>query len=102
MARTRGAIVRRLDDLGRVVIPSEIRTELGIEHGTPMLIAVDDSNIVVTPVRFPTLRTEEQTVEFFTSALRRMGLKFDQTTLEATVRALAQERLGEAILAARS
>lgn len=34
-------IVRRIDDLGRVVIPKEIRRNLGIKEGDPLEIFVD-------------------------------------------------------------
>lgn len=37
------AIVRRMDDLGRVVIPKEMRTQLEMGPGTPMeIIGTDD------------------------------------------------------------
>lgn len=36
-------IVRRMDDLGRVVIPKEMRTQLEMGPGTPMeIIGTDD------------------------------------------------------------
>ena len=38
-------IVRRIDDLGRVVIPKEIRKTLRIKEGTPMEIYTDLSLI---------------------------------------------------------
>lgn len=34
-------IIRRVDDLGRVVIPREIRTQLGIHEGEPLEIYLD-------------------------------------------------------------
>lgn len=34
-------IVRRIDDLGRVVIPKEIRKTLRIKEGTPLEIFTD-------------------------------------------------------------
>lgn len=34
-------IVRRVDDMGRVVIPKEIRREMRIKEGTPMEIFTD-------------------------------------------------------------
>lgn len=34
-------IIRRVDDLGRVVIPKEIRRECGIREGEPLEIYVD-------------------------------------------------------------
>ena len=37
------AIVRRMDDLGRVVIPKEMRTQLGMDPGAPIeIIGTDD------------------------------------------------------------
>ena len=40
-------IVRRIDDLGRVVIPKEIRRTLRIREGDPLEIFVDeDKNLV--------------------------------------------------------
>ena len=38
-------IVRRIDDLGRVVIPKEIRRTLRIREGDPLLtVLIDDMN----------------------------------------------------------
>lgn len=44
-------IVRRTDDLGRVVIPKEIRRSLGIVEGSPLEVFIDpDTNsIILTP-----------------------------------------------------
>lgn len=39
-------IVRRIDDLGRVVIPKEIRRSLKIREGDPLEIFVDNGNTV--------------------------------------------------------
>lgn len=41
-------IVRRIDDLGRVVIPKEIRRSMGISEGDPVELYVDtESNGIV-------------------------------------------------------
>ncbi len=40
-------IVRRVDELGRVVIPIEIRNQFGIAEKDPIEIYVDGSNIVL-------------------------------------------------------
>ena len=40
-------IIRRVDDLGRVVIPREIRKTLGIVEGTPLEICIDNQNLVL-------------------------------------------------------
>lgn len=40
-------IIRRVDDLGRIVIPKEIRRTLGIKENEPMEIFVDKNGTVV-------------------------------------------------------
>lgn len=40
-------VVRRIDDLGRVVIPKEIRRTLRINEGDPMEIFTSENNIVL-------------------------------------------------------
>ncbi len=40
-------IVRRVDDLGRVVIPMELRRTLGIRVKDPMSIHVEDERIIL-------------------------------------------------------
>ena len=44
-------IVRRIDDLGRVVIPKEIRRSMGISEGDPLELYVDTetNGIVFVP-----------------------------------------------------
>lgn len=41
------AIVRKIDDLGRVVIPAETRRLLGIHEGDELMIGVDGDRIVL-------------------------------------------------------
>ena len=40
-------IIRKVDDLGRIVIPKEIRNVLFIKEGTPMEISVSDEASIV-------------------------------------------------------
>lgn len=40
-------IVRRVDELGRIVVPKEIRTNLGIDIGGPVEFYVDGDSVVV-------------------------------------------------------
>ena len=40
-------VVRRIDDLGRVVIPKEIRRTLGIKDGTSLEIFVEDDMVAL-------------------------------------------------------
>ena len=40
-------MVRRSDDLGRIVIPKKIRKQLNIEEGDPLEFWLDDNNNLV-------------------------------------------------------
>ncbi len=39
-------IIRRIDELGRIVIPKEIRSALGVGNGTAMEIFATDDSVV--------------------------------------------------------
>lgn len=40
-------IVRKVDHLGRIVIPKELRNSLQLDHGAPMEIFVEDDMIIL-------------------------------------------------------
>lgn len=40
-------IVRRADDLGRIVIPKEIRRTLGVTDGTPMELFTEGKKLII-------------------------------------------------------
>lgn len=40
-------IIRRVDDLGRIVLPKEVRRKVGISEDTPMEIFTSDEGIVL-------------------------------------------------------
>lgn len=40
-------MIRKVDDLGRVVVPKELRRTLGIENGDPLEIYMDDDKIIL-------------------------------------------------------
>lgn len=42
-------IIRRVDDLGRVVIPKEIRRIVHIREGDPLEIFVEDGGVLFKP-----------------------------------------------------
>lgn len=44
-------IVRRVDELGRVVIPKEICKNLNIQEGDGMEMFIDDDGLVLKPYR---------------------------------------------------
>ena len=39
-------IIRRVDDLGRIVIPKEVRRSLRIREGDPMELFIEDGGVV--------------------------------------------------------
>ena len=39
-------IIRRVDDLGRIVIPKEVRRQLKITEGTPMELYTDGNKVI--------------------------------------------------------
>ena len=41
-------VVRRIDELGRIVVPKEIRKKMYIESGDPLEIFVDGDHIILT------------------------------------------------------
>lgn len=51
MKKTIG-IVRRIDDLGRVVLPKELRKSLGIDIGTPLEISMNGSKIILEKYKY--------------------------------------------------
>lgn len=52
-------IVRRLDELGRVVIPKELRRTFAINEGDPLEIFVEDGGIVFRPYRVGCIACDE-------------------------------------------
>lgn len=40
-------VMRRVDDLGRIVLPKELRKVYGLDPGTPMEIFVSDDGTIV-------------------------------------------------------
>ena len=44
-------IVRRIDDLGRIVIPKDIRKTMGIKDGDPFEIFIDGDSIIYKPFK---------------------------------------------------
>ena len=47
-------IVRKIDDLGRIVIPAEMRRVLGINEGDELEISLDGNHVEIRP-RVPTI-----------------------------------------------
>ena len=62
------SIIRRIDDLGRVVIPKEIRRALKIKDGNPLEIFTErDGSVILKPYR---KSWEEYVLDFYESHQR--------------------------------
>lgn len=53
-------IVRRVDDLGRILIPKEIRRTLKITDGKPMEFFIDGDSIVLKKYGDAEMRKEQE------------------------------------------
>ena len=49
MKMTVTGIIRRIDDLGRIVIPKEIRRKFKINEGAPLEICIAEEGILLKP-----------------------------------------------------
>lgn len=52
-------IVRRIDDLGRIVIPKEVRRTLHIDDGTPLELYVEGDKIIYRKYQPDTWTSDE-------------------------------------------
>jgi AbrB family transcriptional regulator, transcriptional pleiotropic regulator of transition state genes len=76
-------IVRRVDDLGRIVIPKEIRRTQGINEYDPMEIFVDDRGIYLRPYQSDV--SKKSTLEWLDQALADATNKSDRESISAAI-----------------
>ena len=62
-------IVRRVDDLGRVVIPKEIRRRYKITEGTPLELFIDDKRNQIMLQRYDSVNDVSTMLEFALDAV---------------------------------
>lgn len=87
-------IIRRIDDLGRVVIPKEFRQRLNIETGDPLEICYSDTGgVTFTPYRESFIDehrcrclvlSKEEFVANVKAAFRNSPLMFDSVEFDST------------------
>lgn len=51
-------VIRRVDDLGRIVIPKSVRKELNIKEGEPMELFIDGNDVVFRKYTFDNCENE--------------------------------------------
>ncbi len=74
-------IVRRIDDLGRVVIPKEIRRTMNIREGDPLEVYVDSNGVIFTPYR-PWKEMPEQVQDIRDRYVESMGSELSDAQSE--------------------
>ena len=77
-------IVRRVDDLGRIVIPREIRKSIGIKEGDPLEIFVDGKTVMFEKYRPSTEELAEECAKFVSKIrnnIASIGCYGDSTTV---------------------
>ncbi len=93
-------IVRRIDDLGRVVIPKEIRRTLRIREGDPLEIFTDREGEVILKKYSPIGELSEFASEYAESlqeALGHMAVITDRDTIIAVAGASKKEYLDKRV-----
>ena len=78
-------IVRRIDDLGRVVIPKEIRRTMRIREGDPLLTTLTHFELFCTTIFKLYIRVKEQEED-------RKKLDEEQKRFEKMISFLIQQR----------
>lgn len=79
-------IIRRIDDLGRVVIPKEVRRSLGIKEGDPMeIFTTREGEIILKPYQ-----EDSKVVDNFIETFKEM----DSTDQKAIMKMLIEEMRG--------
>ncbi len=93
-------IVRRIDDLGRVVIPKEIRRTLRIREGDPLEIYVDRDGEVILKKYSPIAELGEFAKEYADSlfeSMRHITLISDRDSIIAVSGASKKDYMGKHI-----
>lgn len=82
-------IVRRVDDLGRVVIPKEIRRTLRIKEGEPMELFIEDDGVVFK--KYDVSASSREVIE------KAISFVFDDDEMNFNQRQAAISKLKEAL-----
>lgn len=67
--------VTSLSSKGQVVIPSQIRRDLGITNGSKLLVLTDGSNLLLKPIGAPKLDAFKKLVSASRAVVRKSGFK---------------------------
>ena len=74
-------IIRRIDELGRIVIPKEVRRNLGIKEGDPLEIATSrEGEIILIPYK-----ENSKIVDNFIETFKEMNIEDQKTIVKMLV-----------------
>ena len=93
-------IVRRIDDLGRIVIPKEMRKNLRIREGDPLEVFIDqEGNIVLRKYSFMSNLTDiaEEYIQVIYDLVKKNIIVTDRDKVIAAVGPLKNKYLGKSI-----
>jgi AbrB family transcriptional regulator, transcriptional pleiotropic regulator of transition state genes len=76
-------IVRKIDELGRVVIPKEVRRTQGLHTGTPLEMFIGHGGIIFRP--YQTDVTKQNTLNWLETALSDATNVEDRESIEAAI-----------------
>ena len=85
-------IVRRIDDLGRVVVPKEIRRILRIREGDPLEIFTGNSGEIVLKKYSPISDMNQVATEFAETAAQNLGCTVDITDTDMFIASSGKEK----------
>ena len=92
-------IIRRIDDLGRIVIPKELRRTLRIKNGDSLEIFVDNEDIILK--KYSPMESIEEAaskyVESFTQVIKHSVIVTDKDKVIAASGSLKKKYLGKKI-----
>lgn len=77
-------VTRRIDDLGRVVIPSIIRKELGLQEGAALEFFIEEGNLILSP--YDKISKLVNITKYLTKALKETEDYIDEINYEEAIR----------------
>ena len=86
-------IIRRIDDLGRIIIPKEIRRNLGIREGDPLEIFVEGEMVCYSRYE-PACNTISRIKRIF-NEIKSLDGEYDIQSIETNVRNIIELLGGE-------
>ena len=89
-------IVRRIDELGRLVLPVELRRRLGLTKGSHVAFAIgEDGSIIMQPVKDALLDPKVRAIQYALNAIDELLAEPDLDVDWHDVRNVLAEAIGE-------